>query len=147
MGQKPPLGATGKALPQAPGRVDNSSAIEKCVDFWEAQQYSINEGTVPDARTNLINFLMDQSTHSQASQKVMGFNMLCVVLAMLVIVLVWRNKFPKLDFYTDNPDLSRKYLLLMRWLAVFTACLPVGYLLLNATSWYLFGLNQMIIDL
>ena len=104
-GAKPPLGATGKALPQAPGRVDNSSAIEKCVDFWEAQQYSINEGTVPDARTNLINFLMDQSTHSQASQKVMGFNMLCVVLA------------------------------------VFTACLPVGYLLLNATSWYLFGVE------
>ena len=140
-GAKPPLGATGKALPQAPGRVDNSSAIEKCVDFWEAQQYSINEGTVPDARTNLIYFLMDQSTRSQASQKVMGFNMLCVVLAMLVIVLVWRNKFPKLDFYTDNPDLSRKYLLLMRWLAVFTACLPVGYLLLNATSWYLFGVE------
>ena len=140
-GAKPPLGATGKALSQAPGRVDNSSAIEKCVDFWEAQQYSINEGTVPDARTNLIYFLMNQSTHSQASQKVMGFNMLCVVLAMLVIVLVWRNKFPKLDFYTDNPDLSRKYLLLMRWLAVFTACLPVGYLLLNATSWYLFGVE------
>lgn len=140
-GAKPPLGATGKALPQAPGRVDNSSAIEKCVDFWEAQQYSINEVTVPDARTNLIYFLMDQSTRSQASQKVMGFNMLCVVLAMLVIVLVWRNKFPKLDFYTDNPDLSRKYLLLMRWLAVFTACLPVGYLLLNATSWYLFGVE------
>ncbi len=97
-GAKPPLGATGKALPQAPGRVDNSSAIEKCVDFWEAQQYSINEGTVPDARTNLIYFLMNQSTHSQASQKVMGFNMLCVVIAMLVIVLVWRNKFPETRF-------------------------------------------------
>jgi hypothetical protein avisC_05522 len=84
---------------------------------------------------------MEQSTHSQASQKVMGFNMLCVVLAMLVIVLVWRNKFPKLDFYTNTPDASRSYLLLMRWLAVFTACLPLGYLLLNATSWYVFGVE------
>ena len=138
-GAKPPLGATGKALPQVPGRVDNSSAIEKCVDFWEAQQRSFTEGTVSSARTNLIHFLMEQSTHSQASQKVMGFNMLCVVLAMLVIVLVWRNKFPKLDFYTNTPDASRSYLLLMRWLAVFTACLPLGYLLLNATSWYVFG--------
>lgn len=137
-GAKPPLGATGKALPQVPGRVDNSSAIEKCVDFWEAQQRSFTEGTVSSARTNLIHFLMEQSTHSQASQKVMGFNMLCVVLAMLVIVLVWRNKFPKLDFYTNTPDASRSYLLLMRWLAVFTACLPLGYLLLNATSWYVF---------
>ena len=140
-GAKPPLGATGKALPQAPGRVDNSSAIEKCVDFWEAQQRSFTGGTVSSVRTNLIHFLMEQSTHSQASQKVMGFNMLCVVLAMLVIVLVWRNKFPKLDFYTNTPDASRSYLLLMRWLAVFTACLPVGYLLLNATSWYLFGVE------
>ena len=140
-GAKPPLGATGKALPQVPGRVDNSSAIEKCVDFWEAQQRSFTEGTVSSARTNLIHFLMEQSTHSQASQKVMGFNMLCVVLAMLVIVLVWRNKFPKLDFYTNTPDASRSYLLLMRWLAVFTACLPLGYLLLNATSWYVFGVE------
>ena len=140
-GAKPPLGATGKALPQVPGRVDNSSAIEKCVDFWEAQQRSFTGGTVSSVRTNLIHFLMEQSTHSQASQKVMGFNMLCVVLAMLVIVLVWRNKFPKLDFYTNTPDASRSYLLLMRWLAVFTACLPVGYLLLNATSWYLFGVE------
>ncbi len=140
-GAKPPLGATGKALPQAPGRVDNSSAIEKCVDFWEAQQRSFTEGTVSSARINLIHFLMEQSTHSQASQKVMGFNMLCVVLAMLVIVLVWRNKFPKLDFYTNTPDASRSYLLLMRWLAVFTACLPLGYLLLNATSWYVFGVE------
>ena len=140
-GAKPPLGATGKALPQAPGRVDNSSAIEKCVDFWEAQQRSFTGGTVSSARTNLIHFLMEQSTHSQASQKVMGFNMLCVVLAMLVIVLVWRNKFPKLDFYTNTPDASRSYLLLMRWLAVFTACLPLGYLLLNATSWYVFGVE------
>ena len=140
-GAKPPLGATGKALPQAPGRVDNSSAIEKCVDFWEAQQRSFTGGTVSSARTNLIHFLMDQSTHSQASQKVMGFNMLCVVLAMLVIVLVWRNKLPKLDFYTNTPDASRSYLLLMRWLAVFTACLPLGYLLLNATSWYVFGVE------
>ena len=140
-GAKPPLGATGKALPQVPGRVDNSSAIEKCVDFWEAQQRSFTEGTVSRARTNLIHFLMEQSTHSQASQKVMGFNMLCVVLAMLVIVLVWRNKFPKLDFYTNTPDASRSYLLLMRWLAVFTACLPLGYLLLNATSWYVFGVE------
>ena len=140
-GAKPPLGATGKALPQVPGRVDNSSAIEKCVDFWEAQQRSFTGGTVSSARTNLIHFLMEQSTHSQASQKVMGFNMLCVVLAMLVIVLVWRNKFPKLDFYTNTPDASRSYLLLMRWLAVFTACLPLGYLLLNATSWYVFGVE------
>ena len=140
-GAKPPLGATGKALPQAPGRVDNSSAIEKCVDFWEAQQRSFTGGTVSRVRTNLIHFLMDQSTHSQVSQKVMGFNMLCVVLAMLVIVLVWRNKFPKLDFYTNTPDASRSYLLLMRWLAVFTACLPLGYLLLNATSWYVFGVE------
>ena len=140
-GAKPPLGATGKALPQAPGRVDNSSAIEKCVDFWEAQQRSFTGGTVSSVRTNLIHFLMEQSTHSQASQKVMGFNMLCVVLAMLVIVLVWRNKFPKLDFYTNTPDASRSYLLLMRWLAVFTACLPLGYLLLNATSWYVFGVE------
>ena len=140
-GAKPPLGATGKALPQVPGRVDNSSAIEKCVDFWEAQQRSFTGGTVSRVRTNLIHFLMDQSTHSQASQKVMGFNMLCVVLAMLVIVLVWRNKFPKLDFYTNTPDASRSYLLLMRWLAVFTACLPLGYLLLNATSWYVFGVE------
>lgn len=140
-GAKPPLGATGKALPQVPGRVDNSSAIEKCVDFWEAQQRSFTGGTVSRARTNLIHFLMDQSTHSQASQKVMGFNMLCVVLAMLVIVLVWRNKFPKLDFYTNTPDASRSYLLLIRWLAVFTACLPLGYLLLNATSWYVFGVE------
>jgi len=140
-GAKPPLGATGEALPQVPGRVDNSSAIEKCVDFWEAQQRSFTGGTVSRARTNLIHFLMDQSTHSQASQKVMGFNMLCVVLAMLVIVLVWRNKFPKLDFYTNTPDASRSYLLLMRWLAVFTACLPLGYLLLNATSWYVFGVE------
>ena len=140
-GAKPPLGATGKALPQVPGRVDNSSVIEKCVDFWEAQQRSFTEGTVSSARTNLIHFLMEQSTHSQASQKVMGFNMLCVVLAMLVIVLVWRNKFPKLDFYTNTPDASRSYLLLMRWLAVFTACLPLGYLLLNATSWYVFGVE------
>ena len=140
-GAKPPLGATGKALPQVPGRVDNSSAIEKCVDFWEAQQRSFTEGTVSSVRTNLIHFLMEQSTHSQASQKVMGFNMLCVVLAMLVIVLVWRNKFPKLDFYTNTPDASRSYLLLMRWLAVFTACLPLGYLLLNATSWYVFGVE------
>ena len=140
-GAKPPLGATGKALPQVPGRVDNSSAIEKCVDFWEAQQRSFTEGTVSSARTNLIHFLMEQSTHSQASQKVMGFNMLCVVLAMLVIVLVWRNKFPKLDFYTNTPDASRSYLLLMRWLAVFTACLPLGYLLLNVTSWYVFGVE------
>ena len=140
-GAKPPLGATGKALPQAPGRVDNSSAIEKCVDFWEAQQRSFTEGTVSSARINLIHFLMEQSTHSQASQKVMGFNMLCVVLAMLVIVLVWRNKFPKLDFYTNTPDASRSYLLLMRWLAVFTACLPLGCLLLNATSWYVFGVE------
>ena len=140
-GAKPPLGATGKALPQVPGRVNNSSAIEKCVDFWEAQQRSFTGGTVSSARINLIHFLMEQSTHSQASQKVMGFNMLCVVLAMLVIVLVWRNKFPKLDFYTNTPDASRSYLLLMRWLAVFTACLPVGYLLLNATSWYLFGVE------
>lgn len=141
-GAKPPLGATGKALPQVPGRVDNSLAIEKCVDFWEAQQRSFTEGTVSSARTNLIHFLMDQSTHSQASQKVMGFNILCVVLAMLVIVLVWRNKFPKLDFYTNTPDASRNYLLLMRWLAVFTACLPLGYLLLNATSWYVFGVES-----
>ena len=140
-GAKPPLGATGKALPQVPGRVNNSSAIEKCVDFWEAQQRSFTGGTVSRARTNLIHFLMEQSTHSQASQKVMGFNMLCVVLAMLVIVLVWRNKFPKLDFYTNTPDASRSYLLLMRWLAVFTACLPLGYLLLNATSWYVFGVE------
>ena len=140
-GAKPPLGATGKALPQVPGRVDNSSAIEKCVDFWEAQQRSFTGGTVFSARINLIHFLMEQSTHSQASQKVMGFNMLCVVLAMLVIVLVWRNKFPKLDFYTNTPDASRSYLLLMRWLAVFTACLPLGYLLLNATSWYVFGVE------
>ena len=140
-GAKPPLGATGKALPQVPGRVDNSSAIEKCVDFWEAQQRSFTEGTVSSASTNLIHFLMEQSTHSQASQKVMGFNMLCVVLAMLVIVLVWRNKFPKLDFYTNTPDASRSYLLLIRWLAVFTACLPLGYLLLNATSWYVFGVE------
>ena len=140
-GAKPPLGATGKALPQVPGRVDNSSAIEKCGDFWEAQQRSFTEGTVSSASTNLIHFLMEQSTHSQASQKVMGFNMLCVVLAMLVIVLVWRNKFPKLDFYTNTPDASRSYLLLIRWLAVFTACLPLGYLLLNATSWYVFGVE------